>query len=485
MALGHKDEEQYGDTFSGHHDLDQRKDFVMTVLVALLAVSVSAAYYYGFSNNQPLSSGRTIEPDPEDVPDRQQFNVDFDGGPDPVPFVMLTNPDWKSLHKSLEAYRSETEQILQKLSMALDVTLQSEEFIRTRKKYSDHLRDKISRLAEIYESDQETLKRILVPFPAKLMLPSSSATVNGTHKTGTDPPTHHQSNSSTNNKNNTQQTGFTRSTMDNSRFRTLMADQQPYDALGQVAAHMVRDWSVEGALIRDSLYSWCLEQFREHSFRREEPILVPGAGLGRLAWELATKLECSVEAIESSLCMAAAAHSILDGRGRFSLHPYAADLFTNEVDAAARYSVVSIPDVDTKLVTGKGRVSFTVGAFQYEYMQNSRNHYSAVVTCFFIDTATTVYDYLTTIETILVGDGLWINVGPLQWHRNNQVPVAVDELRMIVENYCNERSGKPVFEVLHWQVDSQPVNYRDDGRLRSTHFDAYCPLRFVLRKVKG
>ena len=235
--------------YSGHH-LHQWKDFLMTVLVALLAVFVSAAYYYGFSNNQPSSSGRVMKPDPKDVLDRQQFNVDFDGGPDPVPFVMLTSPDWKSLHKSLEAYRSETEQILQKLSMALDVTLQSEEFIRTRKKYSDHLRDKISRLAGIYESDQETLERILVPFPAQLMLPSSSATVNGTHKAGTVPPTQHQSNSTTtNNKSNTPQTGFTRSTIDNSRYRTLMADQQPYDALRQVIAHMVRDWSSEGALI--------------------------------------------------------------------------------------------------------------------------------------------------------------------------------------------------------------------------------------------
>jgi len=282
---------------------------------------------------------------------------------------------------------------------------------------------------------------------------------------------------------NTQETGFT--SWGQSNHYIQMAGVQPYDALGQVVAHMVRDWSSDGALIRNSLYTWCLKQFELYPLhpQRVEPIVVPGAGMGRLAWELATGLDHSVEAIESSLSMSAAAHSILAGES-FLVHPYALDHFTNEVDSSLRYDQVTIPDIDPT-ARGKGNLSFTVGDFNYEYMQNNESRYSAVVSCFFIDTATTVYDYLTTIESILVGGGLWINVGPLQWHRNNQLPVAADELRMILENFCSKQTRKPVFEILYWQVDSEPVNYRTDGRLRSTHFDAYCPLRFVLQKRSG
>lgn len=42
--------------------------------------------------------------------------------------------------------------------------------------------------------------------------------------------------------------------------------------------------------------------------------------------------------------------------------------------------------------------------------------YDAVVTCFFLDTAHNVIQYLETIWDVLAEDGVWVHLGPLQWH---------------------------------------------------------------------
>ena len=39
--------------------------------------------------------------------------------------------------------------------------------------------------------------------------------------------------------------------------------------------------------------------------------------------------------------------------------------------------------------------------------------WDSIVTCFFIDTAHNLFDYLVTINKILKIGGLWVNIGPL------------------------------------------------------------------------
>lgn len=432
-----------------------------------------------------------------------------------VPFVVTgaDEPDWAVLRKSLDTYRIQTLQALEQLSMALEVVVAAEEQGdrayaprdgRQPLLFSDHLQAKIQRLSDIYERDALLLQRlVLVPFPTVRALPNAAAVVPLSA-----PLTPDEGNEMIEHR-------FTWWSSSSSRAgggSTLSDAQRPYDSVRQVVSHLVRDWSAnDGAPIRASLYRWCVVMLTTTELYhpvRKLPILVPGAGLGRLAWELATNLDCAVEAIESSISMAAAAHAILHCTGHhkssssnskrystigsFDLHPYAADTFTNEVDSSTRYDAVRFPDVDPTVT--RGSLSYTVGGFDDQSMHHLRNHYGAVVTCFFVDTATTVYDYLTTIALVLTPGGIWLNVGPLHWHVNSQVPVSVDELRMIVECFTDASSTttpstgtttQPVFEILQWSVDDQPVRYRDEGRRRrSTHFDAYCPLRFVVRKRK-
>lgn len=47
---------------------------------------------------------------------------------------------------------------------------------------------------------------------------------------------------------------------------------------------------------------------------------------------------------------------------------------------------------------------------------NNTRKVDVVVTCFFLDTAPVVFDYIETILHTLVPGGLWINLGPLLYH---------------------------------------------------------------------
>jgi N2227-like protein len=381
-----------------------------------------------------------------------------------VPFIVLEAPNWKVLSNSLNSYRRETHQALEQLSMALEVSMAEEDKLGLLSgRFSDYLSEKIERLSDLYDSDLQVLaKRVVVPFTATLSLPNEAKKVVFSTQA---------SQLTVNDAGNSQQR-FTWSNTNASRF------QDPYDSVRQVIAHLVRDWSSDGAILRKALYGWCILQLQNRSVP-SGPVLVPGAGLGRLAWEIAFALDRSVEAVEFSLSMAAAANSIFNYdenmkvsfSSKFSLHPYSADAFRNEVNSKTRYDRVSIPDVDVKL--SGGSLSYTVGSFQIENFPFE--YYASVVTCFFLDTATTLYDYLTTISAVLMKGGYFINIGPLQWHRNGLLPVSVDELRMIIESMG-------VFEIILWTNRDIPINYRDDHRRKSTHHDAYCPLQFVLQK---
>ena len=309
----------------------------------------------------------------------------------------------------------------------------------------------------------------------------------------------------------------------------IIHDDHSYNEVGQVVAHLVRDWTTEGRTIRANLYDWCCQRVTHYrsgttsstrssssSSSHQYRIVVPGAGVGRLAWDLFMNHQnqenntskhsssvVAVEAVESSWSMAAAAAAILQRHATGQLRPYAADHWTNQVHSRQRYDVVSFPDTNVANISSSSSsssrrnshgssLSYTIADFvQLRSIPGYKSHVDVVVTCFFIDTAVNILDYVDTIRTLLKKDGLWVNVGPLQWHRQSRLPVSADELKQIVLV-----AG---FDILEWGVDITPVEYRnsqwsdprdhqasgDGTTIRSTHYDAYCPLRFVVRLTKA
>ena len=343
-------------------------------------------------------------------------------------------------------------------------------------------------------------------------------------------------------------------------------NEHSYESVIQIFAHIVRDWTKDGRSARLSIYGWICSQILHHSSSRHEDdddednvdddtpltrtltVLVPGSGMGRLAYDISrlrlrrqephqTKKQrhqhhrrpiCykySVEANELSISMTVAASSIIShvlyknknnqhqnehtqeeeekiGKtidpsftSRLSIHPYIMDNLANEIDVERRYDEVYFPDFvvinsssnddDDEVEDGRdrnygngddrGSLSFTVGDFGSPYYTHvRRGQYDFVVTAFFLDTAYNVYEYLETIKNLLrKRKGIWINVGPVQWHQKSVFRPSVDELRNVIEHVYH-------FKILHWAVDDDPVSYRDGGEFpRYTNYDGYRPLRFI------
>jgi hypothetical protein len=126
------------------------------------------------------------------------------------------------------------------------------------------------------------------------------------------------------------------------------------------------------------------------------------------------------------------------------------------------------------LGTKQGHLSYTVADFlSLNGVVNNQSKFDVVVTCFFLDTASNVLEYITMITKLLrPKGGMWVNVGPLQWHQKSQIRFSADELYNIIEEVG--------FQIMEWGVDVAPIEYRSSDKVvRSTHYDAYCPLRFV------
>lgn len=67
-----------------------------------------------------------------------------------------------------------------------------------------------------------------------------------------------------------------------------------YDSMDQIIVHMNRDWGKGGEIVRETLYKKgilrALQDFKSFlpvSNSQRQRVLVPGAGLGRLAVEIA------------------------------------------------------------------------------------------------------------------------------------------------------------------------------------------------------
>lgn len=161
-------------------------------------------------------------------------------------------------------------------------------------------------------------------------------------------------------------------------------------------------------------------------------ILLPGAGLGRLVFELSL-LGFNAEGNEISYHQLFASQFVLnnvDRADQYNLYPFLSS-FNNNVTRSRQLHYVTIPNVHPATVLTEkiemagqhanmgrpGQMSMTAGDFITSYSSpENESSFDAVVTLYFIDTAPNVIRYLETIHHCLRDGGVWINVGPLLWH---------------------------------------------------------------------
>lgn len=225
------------------------------------------------------------------------------------------------------------------------------------------------------------------------------------------------------------------------------------DKIRYVLKNLSRDWSVEGKEEREQCYGpilSCLTELLgsdlEASTRSggevaPPSILIPGAGLGRLCCEVAG-LGMQAQGCEFSYHMLLMSSFVLNCLGKkdlYTIHPWIHSNCNQRTDEDQLRPVL-IPDVSpADIVSGPGLLSMCAGDFLDVYSEKpgkERQVFDAVVTCFFIDTAHNVLQYLETIHGSLRPGGYWINLGPLLYHWANSpadedmsIELSLDEIR--------------------------------------------------------
>lgn len=181
-----------------------------------------------------------------------------------------------------------------------------------------------------------------------------------------------------------------------------------------------RDWSAEGSHERELCYKPIIDEIisifpPDKITPSDVAILVPGAGLGRLAHELAS-LGYRCEGNEFSMFMLLASNFILNqacGTHTHTIYPWVLQS-CNNLSYEHQVAKVTIPDVSPSSIPQYGLFSMCAGDFLEVY--TTPNSWDCLACCFFIDTAHNVIDYLQTIHKVLKPGGYWINFGPLLYH---------------------------------------------------------------------
>ncbi|XP_055904450.1 carnosine N-methyltransferase isoform X2 [Eupeodes corollae] len=203
-----------------------------------------------------------------------------------------------------------------------------------------------------------------------------------------------------------------------------------------------RDWSAEGEPERSQSYKPIIDAIEsffdpEKMELNEVKVLVPGAGLGRLAYELACR-GYFCEGNEFSYFMLIASNFVLNQctiENQFTLYPWVHQ-YVNNLRKCDQVAPIKFPDVCPLKSPPKGEIMITAGDFLQVY--EIPNSYDCVATCFFIDCANNIVEFIETIYKILVPGGIWVNLGPLLYHfsdmqSENSIEPTHEDLMTIID----------------------------------------------------
>jgi carnosine N-methyltransferase len=169
-------------------------------------------------------------------------------------------------------------------------------------------------------------------------------------------------------------------------------------------------------------------------------ILVPGAGLARLPFEIISR-GYSCQGNEFSYFMLLASNFILNQpieQESITIHPWIHQ-YSNIPSEAIQSKSFLVPDVVvSKNIDESIDFSMVGGDFIQIYGDSSQtSQWDVICTCYFIDTAKNVYEYLKVIKNALKPNGKWINLGPLLFHHEGEadsVEFTAEEVLDMVES---------------------------------------------------
>jgi carnosine N-methyltransferase len=212
-----------------------------------------------------------------------------------------------------------------------------------------------------------------------------------------------------------------------------VAKHSDIDKARSTLRQFYRDWSEAGAAEREISYGPIMRAIDHERARLGDgsgslKILVPGAGLARLVFDLFCK-GYNVEGNEISYHQLLASSYILNGVGsanRHTIYPWI-HTFSNHRIRSNHLRGYTVPDIHPagalERINGIGSMAMCAADFLCLYGDEAhKDKYDAVACVFFLDTAPNLIRYLDVILHCLKPGGILVNVGPLLWHFENHAP---------------------------------------------------------------
>ena len=230
-------------------------------------------------------------------------------------------------------------------------------------------------------------------------------------------------------------------------YEGVRIGSQAYASMGSLLLHLFRDWSGDCEHVNRDVYTpivhELLNRLPVRPGQAAPTVLVPGAGLLRLSYEIALK-GYEVESNEFSGVFCTVADWLFNRcRKPHTVFPLA-HVFGECARDSDQYLNVSVPSpLPGPAMRAAGpevRLTMTAGDFVALYSPTSaaqgpaHRKFDCVVTCFFIDTGDDLIDYMQTIDGLLAEGGLWINLGPLNYKKELRLKLNWEEIRKVWEH---------------------------------------------------
>lgn len=210
---------------------------------------------------------------------------------------------------------------------------------------------------------------------------------------------------------------------------------------------IVRDWSAVASKNRSLAYDPVIRAVEEAAEdavsaqtvnnRRAFAVLIPGASLGRLPWELA-KRGFAVQGVESSYLQLFMCNYIINGTAtpESPLHLYPFAHHTGMVQSVNdQCKEVEFPDTNPRLLDNS---NFSMVAGEFLELYDDEKVWDCVATCFCIENSHCIVSYIRRIAKILKTGGVWVNHGSLDFRYDDSmtepsVEITAGELDLVIE----------------------------------------------------
>lgn len=249
----------------------------------------------------------------------------------------------------------------------------------------------------------------------------------------------------------------------------LMKDtkRNNYFQVVESLCHFARDWSPAHADEVDPLLAYIKKQTKDLD-TKTTTVIVPGSGLGRVSYELAKQGFYSVHSVEYSWLMVLLNEYMFTGN-KDNIYPYL-HTYSNHAKNVDQFRSVDIVGMPTK----PENLHIHQGDFN-EFTLAAETDNVVIVTCFFMDTAENMMDYIDSINRLCAGHKgtkRWVNVGPLKYGTAAQVEFSDEELKAVIKlsgwrltdqqppqllGYLTDKQGlwQGYYNVLKWTAEQQ------------------------------